>query len=74
MDERYWNPLIETLPLEKLRALQFMKFKRALDWAYQNSPFYKSIYRAHFGDCRCCGSSILDTGLTEQYDLSQLEF
>ena len=41
----YWNPLIETLPPEKLRDLQFMKFKRTLDWVYQNSPFYKKIYK-----------------------------
>jgi phenylacetate-CoA ligase len=40
----FWNPLIETLPPEKLRDLQLMKFRRTLNWAYQNSPFYRDIY------------------------------
>ncbi len=31
----YWNPLVETLPLEKLRELQVKKFKRILEWAYE---------------------------------------
>jgi phenylacetate-CoA ligase len=43
--EKYWNPLLETLPQEKLKQLQFKKFKRILEWAYQNSPFYRTIYR-----------------------------
>ena len=29
----YWNPVLETLPREKLRALQFKKFKRVVEWA-----------------------------------------
>lgn len=41
----YWNPLVETLPPEKLNALQLMKFKRSLEWAYQNSPFYRALYK-----------------------------
>lgn len=41
----YWNPLLETLPPEKLRALQFMKFKRSLNWAYRNSTFYRRVYK-----------------------------
>ncbi len=44
-ERKYWNALIETLPTEKLRDLQFMKFKRTLEWAYQNSPFYQKIYK-----------------------------
>jgi len=43
----YWNPILETLPREKLRALQFKKFRRILEWAYNNSPFYKRFYRHH---------------------------
>jgi len=42
---QYWNPLIETLPVERLRALQLKKFKRVLQWAYDNSPFYRRIYK-----------------------------
>lgn len=40
----YWNPLLETLPQEKLRALQVKKFRRIMEWAYNNSPFYQRFY------------------------------
>ncbi len=43
--EKYWNPLIETMPVERLRELQLKKFKRIVHWAYNNSPFYRRIYR-----------------------------
>jgi phenylacetate-CoA ligase len=41
----YWNPFIETMPVERLRELQLKKFKRALHWGYNNSPFYRRLYR-----------------------------
>jgi len=41
----YWNPILETLPLEKLQALQLKKFKRILEWAYNHSLFYRRLYR-----------------------------
>lgn len=43
--EKYWNPVLETLPQEKLCQLQLKKFKWILSWAYQNSPFYHNLYR-----------------------------
>jgi phenylacetate-CoA ligase len=43
--EQYWNPVMETLPREKLQQFQLEKFKKILSWAYQNSPFYRSLYR-----------------------------
>lgn len=42
----YWNPYLETMPLERLRDLQLTKFKRVLTWAYNNSPFYRDLYQA----------------------------
>jgi phenylacetate-CoA ligase len=42
--EQYWNPVLETLPLEKLKQLQLKKFKKILKWAYENSPFYQHLY------------------------------
>jgi phenylacetate-CoA ligase len=42
--DRYWNSLIETLPQEKLRELQFKKFKRIFTWAYEKSKFHRSLY------------------------------
>ena len=32
----YWNPILETMPREKLRALQLKKFKRIAQWAYDH--------------------------------------
>lgn len=43
--DRYWNPLMETLPLERLRELQLRKFVRILDWAYRGSAFHRRLYR-----------------------------
>jgi len=41
----YWNPVLETLPRAKLRALQLKKFQRIFAWAYENSPFYHRLYQ-----------------------------
>jgi len=38
---RYWNPVLETLPRDQLEQLQLMKFKRAVNHVYTNSPFYR---------------------------------
>ncbi len=43
---RYWNPVLETMPQERLRQLQLRKFQRILKWAYEHSPFYRRLYRA----------------------------
>jgi phenylacetate-CoA ligase len=43
-DQRYWNPVLETLPSEKIRDLQFKKFRRIFDWAYNHSKFHRSTY------------------------------
>ncbi|MEW6375986.1 MAG: phenylacetate--CoA ligase family protein, partial [Thermodesulfobacteriota bacterium] len=45
MTELYWNPIIETLPMEKLRDLQVRKFKRILEWAYERSKFHRGLYQ-----------------------------
>ena len=42
----YWNPVLETLPQEKLQALQLKKFRRIVEWAYHHSPFYRRLYEA----------------------------
>lgn len=43
--DMYWNPVLETMPRERLEALQLKKFKRIVEWAYHNSPFYGRLYR-----------------------------
>jgi len=42
--QNYWNPVLETLPLEKLEKLQLNKFSRIFQWAYNNSKFHRSLY------------------------------
>ncbi len=44
-DQQYWNPILETMPRERLQQLQLRKFQRILKWAYENSPFYHRLYR-----------------------------
>jgi phenylacetate-CoA ligase len=38
---QYWNPLIETLPREKLVQIELKRFRELLQWAKENSPFYR---------------------------------
>ena len=40
----YWNPVLETMPQEKLRELQLSRFRAILSWAYDNSRFYRDVY------------------------------
>jgi len=42
--EKYWNPVLETLPPEKLKELQLKKFKSIFSWAYEHSKFYHRLY------------------------------
>ncbi len=39
--KRYWNPIIETLPREKLQEIELKRFRELLRWAREASPFYK---------------------------------
>jgi len=43
--DKYWNPILETLPREKLKELQLKKFQKIFKWSYDNSPFYHDLYR-----------------------------
>ena len=40
----YWNPVLETLPQEKLRDLQLKKFRKIFQWAYDHSKFHRALY------------------------------
>ncbi len=44
--QKYWNPVLETLPGERLKILQFKKFKRIFNWAYTRSKFHRALYDA----------------------------
>ncbi len=43
-DQPYWNPVLETLPREKLRALQLRKFQSIFTWTFEHSKFHRSLY------------------------------
>ncbi len=45
-DSPYWNPYLETLPRERLRALQLAKFRRIFQWTWEHSRFHRSLYAA----------------------------
>ncbi|HEX5051908.1 MAG TPA: AMP-binding protein [Planctomycetota bacterium] len=40
----FWNPKIETLPKEQLRALQLRRLQHLVARAYQGSPFHRRLY------------------------------
>ena len=42
--QKYWNPVLETLPHEKIRQLQLNKFKRIFEWTYGRSKFHRQLY------------------------------
>ena len=37
----YWNPRIETMPLDELRAIQNIKLQKQMRYVYERSPFYR---------------------------------
>jgi phenylacetate-CoA ligase len=41
----YWNPILETLPREKLRDRQVRKFRHIMGWAYEHSKFHRQFYK-----------------------------
>lgn len=43
--ERMWNPVLETMPREKIRELQLRKFQRIFKWAYGRSRFHRELYQ-----------------------------
>ena len=43
-DRKYWNPKIELMSREELRALQLKKLKKQLKYEYENSIFYKDRF------------------------------
>jgi phenylacetate-CoA ligase len=39
--EIYWNPIVETLPRERLQQIELKRFRELLRWAKESSPFYE---------------------------------
>ena len=42
--DRYWNPIVETMPLEQLREVQLRKFRAIVSWAYDHSRLHRTLY------------------------------
>jgi phenylacetate-CoA ligase len=42
--QAFWNPYLETLAHEKIRDLQFRKFKKIFEWGYERSKFHRALY------------------------------
>ena len=40
----YWNPVMETLPPDKIKQLQLNKFKNIFNWTYKHSAFHRRLY------------------------------
>ena len=38
---KYWNPVIETMPRERLAEIELKRFRELLRWAKDQSPFYR---------------------------------
>lgn len=37
----YWNPRIETMPLDEVRSIQNIKLQKQIRYVYERSPFYR---------------------------------
>ena len=43
--EKYWNPVVETMPREEIKALQSKRLIREVTHAYHNAPYYKKSFK-----------------------------
>ncbi len=44
MSRKYFNPEVETMPVEKLKALQLSRLQASVERAYHTSSFYRHLY------------------------------
>jgi phenylacetate-CoA ligase len=44
INQKYWNPVLETLPPEKIKKLQLKKFQNIFNWTYTHSKFHRQLY------------------------------
>ena len=43
-DRKYFQPELETMPVEKLKALQFERLRKQVAYVYDNNPFFRKLY------------------------------
>jgi phenylacetate-CoA ligase len=44
---QHWDPVVETMSRAELEALQGERLVRQVKWVYENSPFFRDLYRRH---------------------------
>lgn len=72
-DKRYWNPIIETLPKEKLLEIELKRFREVLQWAKAASPFYKKkLYGIEPEDIRTL-EDVAKVPITEKDELREAQ-
>lgn len=75
--EKYWNPVLETMPRENLERFQLKKFKRTMQYAIDHSPFYQRKYEEAAKEIKrlSCGMKAIDVNtdaiLVYSYILNQ---
>lgn len=42
-ERRFWNPEMETMPMEKLQKMQEDKLQRSVEWAYKRTKYYRRL-------------------------------
>ncbi|HDM22813.1 MAG TPA: phenylacetate--CoA ligase family protein, partial [Methanomicrobia archaeon] len=45
MNEKYWNPKIETMKLDELKKLQLERLKAVIKRAYENNEVYRRRFK-----------------------------
>ena len=67
--KKYWNPIIETLPRERLQEIELKRFRELLRWAKESSPFYKrKLHGIEPGDIRTM-EDVAKVPMTEKDEL-----
>ncbi len=72
-NKKYWNPIIETLPREKLIEIELKRFREVIRWAKECSPFYKrKLHGIEPGDIRTL-QDVEKVPITEKEELREAQ-
>jgi phenylacetate-CoA ligase len=69
----YWNPHLETLPREKIRAIQLERFRQMLAYAKDHSAFYRERYSQIDSDDIKTPADIRGLPLVDKEDLRKAQ-
>jgi phenylacetate-CoA ligase len=72
-NKRYWNPVIETMPRERLLEIELKRFKEVLRWAKQASPFYRKKLRGIEPEDIRTLEDVSKVPITEKEDLREAQ-